>query len=78
MERRTPSSATKSNKLNVEPKLDMYLSMILWFQINLGLPTVCYLIVPFMFIMMAAKGSWKGTYQVSVSCGKTLEEMKPG
>ena len=36
------------------------------FQINLGLPTVCYLIVPFMFIMMAAKGSWKGTYQVLV------------
>lgn len=36
------------------------------FQFNIGLPTLCYLIVPVMFIFMAAKGSWKGTYQILV------------
>ncbi len=35
-------------------------------QVNLGLPSAMYLVVPVLFIRMAAKNSWEGTYRVLI------------
>ncbi|KAL3832230.1 hypothetical protein ACJMK2_023890 [Sinanodonta woodiana] len=35
-------------------------------QINIGIPSICYLIIPVFFIQMGARKSWRGMYQVLV------------
>lgn len=36
------------------------------FYVNIGIPSIAYLIVPILFIRMAMKNSWKGTYQIMI------------
>ena len=35
-------------------------------QVNLGIPSALYLVVPVLFIRMAAKNSWEGTYRILI------------
>ncbi|KAK3591125.1 hypothetical protein CHS0354_040188 [Potamilus streckersoni] len=35
-------------------------------QLNIGIPSICYLTIPVFFIQMGARKSWKGMYQVLV------------
>ena len=36
------------------------------FKINLGIPSLAYIIIPIFFVFMAAKKSWKGVYRVLI------------
>lgn len=36
------------------------------FQIHVGIPSIAYLLIPLVFIIMAAQKSWKGVYRVLV------------